>query len=364
MPGVVEFDLRPVMFDERERVLARSGKLVASTFRYSTGVEALRLDNGAGQLTLLPFQGQQIWSAYFLGRDLAMRSMFDEPRLTRDYLRTYGAFFIHCGGTAMGNPGPADTHPLHGELPNLPYQKAQVIFGEDEKGRYAELTGSGRDTLAFSHDFIAQPRVRLYEGATSIEVTIAVENRATKPLAFLYLGHINFRPADGAALLDTVRDDRADIALRRPTLEDDASEAVRAYHGAVEADPSSHRTIAPGVPVEPELVLTMQAAAGADGWAHALQRHADGSGDFVSHQPAELPFAVRWLTRSGDQDALGLVLPATAAPDGLAAATHRRQVVYIAPGGRYRASMRFGALDVAATADLGLRIATIRQQTA
>ena len=28
---------------------------------------------------------------------------------TQDYLATYGAFFIHCGATAMGNPGPHDT---------------------------------------------------------------------------------------------------------------------------------------------------------------------------------------------------------------------------------------------------------------
>lgn len=361
MAAPVRIELHRSVFGERERVLAQSGDFVATTFRYATGVEALRIENGVGHVTWLPFQGQQIWDAHFVGRDLTMRSMFPEPRPTRDYLRTYGAFFIHCGGTSMGNPGPTDTHPLHGELPNLPYDSAQLVFGEDGTGRYVELTGTGRDTQAFHHDFVARPRIRLREGSTDIEATIEVENCATKRMAFLYLGHINFRPADDAALIDTVRDDSADVILRQPTLGEDVPEAVRAYHRAVAADPSAHRSLAAGVPVEPELVLTMRAAAGPDGWAHALHRHPDGSGDFVSHRPAELPFAVRWLTRSGDQDALGLVLPATAAPDGLAAATQKGQLVMIDPGASYRATMRFGVLDGAATAALSARIESIRR---
>ncbi|MBL8582760.1 MAG: DUF4432 family protein [Rhizobiaceae bacterium] len=361
MSTPIEIELLRTNFGEHERSFARSGALVATAFRYASGVEALRIENGAGHVTLLPFQGQQVWDAQFLGRDLTMRSMFEEPLPTRDYLRTYGAFFIHCGGTAMGNPGPADTHPLHGELPNLPYQEAQLTFGEDGGGRYAELTGSGRDTLAFSHDFVARPRLRLYEGSTVIEATIEVENRASKAMAFLYLAHINFRPVDGAVLIDSVADDRTDIALRQPVLDADASEAVRAYHEAVAADPSEHRRLTAGIAVEPELVLTMQVRADADGWAHALHRHPDGGGDFVSHRPAELPFAVRWLTRSGDQDALGLVLPATAAPDGLAAAREKGQLVMIEPGGRFRASMRFGAVDQTAARALEARIAIARQ---
>jgi hypothetical protein len=361
MAAPVEIELHRAAFGERQRLIARSGELVATAFRYPTGVEALRIDNGAGRLTLLPFQGQQIWDAHFLGRELTMRSMFPEPRPTRDYLRTYGAFFIHCGGTSMGNPGPTDTHPLHGELPNLPYDSAQLIFGADGAGRYVELTGSARDTQAFHHDFVARPRIRVRERSAEIDATIAVENHATKPMAFLYLGHINFRPADGATLLDTVRDDFSDIILRQPTLGDDAPEAVRAYHRDVAANPSAHRTLGAGVPVEPELVLTMRAAAGPDGWAHALHRHPDGSADFVSHRTDELPYAVRWLTRSGDQDALGLVLPATAAPDGLAAATQKGQLVMIAPGASFRATMRFGALDATATEALSARIDAIRR---
>src|SRR6266404_4844392 len=114
-PDQTVIDLRPEQFTEAETVLATCGGLTASTYRYGSGVLGLRIANRVGRISLLPFQGQQIWDAEFLGRPLAMRSMFDEPVATEDYLKTYGAFLIHCGATAMGGPGPTDKHPLHGE---------------------------------------------------------------------------------------------------------------------------------------------------------------------------------------------------------------------------------------------------------
>ena len=127
--------LTPAFFSERERVLVEHGPLTASAFRYDSGVCALRLKNELGELVMLPFQGQQIWSAEFGGRNLTMKSMFSQPTATRSYLENYGGFLLHCGATAMGVPAGADTHPLHGELPNAPYQKAWLVAGEDRARR-------------------------------------------------------------------------------------------------------------------------------------------------------------------------------------------------------------------------------------
>ncbi|MGB8313132.1 MAG: hypothetical protein WCE69_01450, partial [Aestuariivirga sp.] len=79
-------DLGQLHFPSAEKELARSGGLTASIFRYPSGVAALRLRNGAGVMTLLPYHGQQIWDVAFLGRPLTMRSMFDAPVDTTDYL--------------------------------------------------------------------------------------------------------------------------------------------------------------------------------------------------------------------------------------------------------------------------------------
>jgi hypothetical protein len=356
----VRIALDPRAFTESERRLADFGGIQVSAFRYPSGVAALRVENGAGSVVLLPFQGQQVWDASFLGRRLTMGSMFEEPWPTRDYLRTYGAFLIHCGGTSMGNPGPADDHPLHGELPNLPYQTAEMEFGEDDRGRYVVMTGTGRDSVAFHHNFVARPRLRLTEGSTVFDLTVRVENRSRARLPFLYLAHINFRPVDGAELVDAVVDDRADIVVRPTDPGPDASPAVRAFHERVAADPGSHRHLSPGTPIEPELVLTMKVAADVDGWSHSLQRHPDGTADVVSHRPGDLPHAVRWVARCGDQEALGLLLPATAPPDGLAAARANGHIVMVEPGGHFTTDLRFGALDRAAADALTTRIAALR----
>jgi hypothetical protein len=117
------FHLTESMFSEREQLLLEADTLEASAFRFESGVAAIRLRNELGELVLLPFQGQQIWSASFRGRNITMRSMFDQPRATRNYLETYGGFLLHCGFTSMGVPAAGDTHPLHGELPNAPYKR-------------------------------------------------------------------------------------------------------------------------------------------------------------------------------------------------------------------------------------------------
>ena len=160
---ITTVELRPEHFTEVERVLATHGEMTASTFRYGTGVAGLRIRNSAGHIDLLPFQGQQIWDAVFHGRSLTMGSMFPEPRPNTDYLGTYGAFFIHCGMTAMGNPGAGDTHPLHGEIPNAPFT-ARLLVGDEGGKPFMALTGAYQHTVAFAHNYLATPTITLRGG--------------------------------------------------------------------------------------------------------------------------------------------------------------------------------------------------------
>gem|GEM_PF-4642330 len=44
-------------FREKERTLVEFGNLIATTFRYTIGICALRMENEHGSLVLLPFQG-------------------------------------------------------------------------------------------------------------------------------------------------------------------------------------------------------------------------------------------------------------------------------------------------------------------
>lgn len=48
--------------DRGERPIASGAGFTATAFRYPSGVEALRLTNARGAVTLLPFLGQMIWT--------------------------------------------------------------------------------------------------------------------------------------------------------------------------------------------------------------------------------------------------------------------------------------------------------------
>ncbi|MEO0916128.1 MAG: DUF4432 domain-containing protein, partial [Pseudomonadota bacterium] len=168
----VRIELHQSQFGEGERHLCQTADHAVSTFRFESGVAALRIRNARGEIVVLPFQGQQVWRAVFDGRDLTMRSMFDQPRATRVYLETYGAFLIHCGLSGLGAPGPSDTHVLHGELPNAPYQRAWIEI--DEAAGTVASAGSYQHTVAFSTNYIFRVDTRLAANSALLDVGVAI----------------------------------------------------------------------------------------------------------------------------------------------------------------------------------------------
>lgn len=335
-------------FTERERPLVEHGSLAASAFRYESGVCALRLKNELGELIMLPFQGQQIWTAQFQGRNLTMKSMFSEPRPTRQYLENYGGFLLHCGATAMGVPTKEDTHPLHGELPNAPYQTAYLLIGQDDRGAYMGLGGQYQYTVAFGHNYLAEPLVKLYAGSSVFEISLRITNLKHTPMELMYLAHINFRPVDYGRLVYSARCTPENVRVRRSI-----PSHVRPGPGYVEyleelgRHPEKHHILAPDLSFDPEIVFTIDYLADAQGWAHSLQVHPDGSADYVAHRPSQLDKGVRWICRTPDQDALGIVLPATAEPEGYLAEKAKGNVKVLPAQGEYVCQMLAGALSAA-----------------
>ena len=338
-------DLRNVRFTLSETVLLRHHGLTASVFRYASGVAAIRVSNEVGEIIWLPFQGQQIWDAHFHGRRLTMRSMFDDPVNTNDYLGNCGGFLLHCGVLAMGNPCPEDSHPLHGELPNARYQEASIALGEDQAGAYLELCGKRRHTIAFAANYEAKPRIRIHAGSGRLDVQMTVGNLKRTAMELMYLAHVNFLPVDGATLIDTASDDPENVKVR-VTLPPFfvPSQAHADFISAVQKNPTLHRSMVPGRAIDPEIVMGLAFKSDAAGEAHSMQLLPDGSADFISHQPAELPRGIRWITRTADQDALGLYLPGTAGADGYTAEKTKGNIINLAPGDVFQCNFRCGAL--------------------
>lgn len=352
--------LQPAHFGEREERLVEHDSLSATTYRFDSGVCALKLENDVGHLVLLPFQGQQIWDAVFDGRRLTMVSMFDEPRATQAYLETYGGFLIHCGATAMGVPAGEDTHPLHGELPNAPYQRAWVVVGEDKGGTYIGLSGQYQHTVAFNYNYVAEPLVKLYAGSTIFDVSIDVHNLKATEMELMYLAHINFRPVDHARLAYSAPKTPGHVRVRKSIPSHvRPGPGYREFLKELGEHPEKHHVLAPDLVFDPELVFNIDYQADEAGWAHSLQVHPDERSDYVAHRPDQLPIGVRWICRTPDQDALGLVLPATAEPEGYHAEKEKGNIVILPGGETFHLDLRVGTLAPEGTAQVEGKIDSI-----
>lgn len=304
-------------FTNDERTVLIIGNMTVSIFKYSTGIEAVRVKNSKGYIVLLPFMGQMVWDMEFLGHNLVMKSIYDEPESCyENYCESYGCFIMHCGLTAMGNPTEADSHKPHGELPIAKYKEAFILFGEDEKGKYITLSGvySHKRAFEISYDFV--PECRIYEDSTYIDITVSFTNKKELPLEYFYLCHINYIPIDGAKLLYTAKHENITVHREVPENHPHADETNK-YIDALQQDISIMDTIDSSTQsYAPEIVFTCRYDCDEKGDAYTMQILPDGYACYVSHKPAELPFGIRWISRTRDEDALGMVLPATAEHKG------------------------------------------------
>jgi hypothetical protein len=336
MDTITMIQLHETFFTEKEKIFVEHDGLSASLFRYESGVCGLRIKNSHGQLVMLPFQGQQIWDCEFERRILTMKSMFTQPYPTKDYLGTYGAFFVHCGVTAMGVPSQDDTHPLHGELPNATYQKAYLQVGSDERRSFIGLSGQYEHIVAFNHHYCFEPLVKLYADSTVFPFSASLTNLKRTEMEYMYMAHANFRPVDHGRIVYsapcTPEHTRVSINVPKHIKSSHPIEDFRAFLHLLEKNPEKHTVLTPDLILDPEVIFFIDYLADEEGWAYSMQVHPDGYAHYLRHRPAELNKGVRWMCRTPDQDALGLYLPATAEHQGYSAEKAKGNVKLLPAG--------------------------------
>ncbi len=351
--------LKENFFTDKEKTFVETGALKATIFTYDSGVRAVRLCNDSGYIIALPFMGQMIWRANFLGKELAMKSIHDEPLPAKSVFgETYGCFLMHCGLTAMGNPTAADTHLPHGELPVAKYDEAYIVTGTDEKGAYIGLGGVYRHMRCFEANYAFSPLIKLYEGDTSIDVEVNFTNYKDIPFEYFYLCHVNHRPVDGAKLYYTA--DKKKIVVHHEVPDGykaDWAAATNAYLNELDKDPSIMDEVGgKGQSYAPEIVFTCFYETDENGNAYTMQQNPDGTATYVCHRPEELPFGVRWIARTKDEDAMGMVLPATAEHKGYIYCKERGYEKYLQTGESVTYHIRTGLLDKDGATDLRKKI--------
>ena len=337
-------------FTEKEKTIFSNGNLSASLFIYDTGVKAIKIKNDKGSASLLPYMGQMVWRCDFNGKELAMKSIYDQPMPCKEvYGESYGCFLMHCGLTAMGNPTAEDTHLPHGELPVAKYDSVYIIYGNDEKGDYVGVTGVYSHKRCYETNYDFTPVIKLYDGATYLDIEASFTNNKDVPLEYYYLCHINFRPVDGSTLSYTA--DRSKIKVNHEVPEDyfnaEGAKKTNDYLNALDKNPGLMDNIgAEGQAYQPEIVFGTTSYVGDEnGDAYTMQIYPDKTASFVIHKPSELPYGVRWISRTEDEDALGMVLPATAEHFGKIYCRKNNQQRYLEKGKTVTYRLKAGLLS-------------------
>ena len=340
----VRVELHKSLFTEREKTVCEFGEFAVSAFCFDSGVAALRIRNARGEIVMLPFQGQQVWRARFDGRELTMRSMFDQPIDTRVYLETYGAFLIHCGLAGLGAPGSTDTHPLHGELPNAPFQSAWLEV--DAQAQRLKLAGTYRHTVAFSTNYLATIETTLPTGSALLDVSVSVENLKQSPMDLMYLAHANFCPIDHGELHYSADYTPDAVRVRRSIPSHVTPKpGYKEFLEELAETPSAHHILKPGLAFDPEAVFEIDMKADKGGFAHALLKHPDGTADYIRYRPEQAPLATRWICRTPDQDGIGVAFPATAGVEGYAAEKAKGRGIMLEGGEAWHLDMQMGLLS-------------------
>ena len=234
----------------------------------------------------------------------------------------------------MGIPGASDSHARHGELPNLAYRDARLLLGEENGRPYIGLTGNAEIKQAFSLHYRAKPLVRLFAGETTAQVSLQIENLRPQELPYMYLCHINYLPVDGARLYYSAPGDKEHIKTHLTIPNDLAPEKaqkLKDYILALQEDPTLHDLIdSTSQYYEPEIVFTLDYKTDEAGMAHTMLELPSRDAFYVAHRKAELPLVLRWIARTGAEDALGMALPSTAEHFGLKQAQTDGQVKTLA----------------------------------
>lgn len=354
------FYLENENFTDAEKLVVSHGDIRVYTFRYSTGTAGLKIENKRGYFTVLPFYGHQIWRASFDGIDLHMDTNLAEPTELEQFLDSYGCFVMHSGLCGVGGPGPEDSHKPHGDLPVAAFRHPRIECGEDEGGRYVRVLATFHKYRTYSDNYKFTSGYKLYENGAVITSSVKIENLRKRPMEYVYLCHINFMPFEGAKLIGTLPLDKEHIEVLKvipASMPEEEAKKLSDYMDKMQENPEVHVVVDKKSQMyDPEIVAKLTYLADEEGYAHTLQKRTDGYACYVKHPVEPLNNSLRWISRTDDEEAMGMVLPASAINKGYTYAKKNGMVRTIEGESTLEFSMDFGLLVPAETEEMCKKI--------
>lgn len=342
----VSISLRKVDFAAHEQVIATFEGMTASSFKYDSGIEAIRLSNERGHLVILPYYGQMIWDAEFDGVDLTMKNMFSMPRPAKDIAGTYGCFAFHSGLLRNGCPSPDDNHALHGEMPVASMDSVGLECGEDAEGAYLALTGAVEYVMGFGDHYLATPRIVLRPKSTLFDMVMAVKNLGGAAMDLMYMCHVNFAYCKGAKIIQPApfTPERTQVRTAVPGHVTTTPDYL-AFIDDLAKDPSGLEVLDEPERYNPEQVLYIRDV-GADGKGNtaSMMRRVEGDAFHIAYNKQDFPQTVRWILVNDDQQVAAFALPSTCEPEGYLAEKAKGNVRVLAPGDNAEFTVKLGYL--------------------
>ncbi len=343
-----KIELKRAFFTSSEQEIFSAGEISVSLFRYESGVEALRLKNSRGHLIVLPFMGQMVWDAVFDGVCLTMKNMFKQPHPAAGILETYGCFAYHSGLLRNGCPSPEDSHPLHGEMPCAPMDRAYIVCGEDQDGAYVSLVSEWEYVMGFGSHYLASPRIVLRPNETLFDLEMNVENLSQVPMDLMYISHVNYGLVRGGKIFQTAEFTPADTCVR--TSIPGHVHPTPSYLKLIDVlarNPERAEVLDEVERYDPEQVFFIRnLKADENDMTHMMVRRPEKDAFYMSWSLKEMPKTIRWLLCNSDQEVGAFALPGSCEPEGYLAETGKGNVRRLAGGKTAHFGVRLGYLDV------------------
>ncbi|WP_274585221.1 aldose 1-epimerase family protein [Neisseria leonii] len=317
------------LFGETPKTVVQSDDFSVTAFAYPQQTAALKIANSRGFVEILPFMGQIIWHAEFDGINLRMDNPFRRPQRAAEIIDTYGCFAFHSGLLSGGCPSPEDTHPLHGEFPCAPMDRAWL---EIDSGRI-RLVSEYEYVKGFGHHYLATPSVTLSADSPRFDIGMRVQNLSgAQAMPLLYMCHMNYAYVEHGRMSQNLPDTaftlrRTVPAHVRPTAQWQAfNQAV--LNGEVDGSILNRPDC-----YDPEIVyFADNLPQYGEEAVFELYNPATQKTFITRFQTAEFPHATRWILNNPDQKVAAFALPATARPEGYLAAEQAGTLQWLAPG--------------------------------
>ena len=291
-----------------------------------SGIEAIKLINSKGFIIVLPFYGQIIWDAQFNGHSLTMKNMFSEPKLGATIIDTYGCFAFHSGLIRNGCPSPEDDHPLHGEMPCAPMDKAWLIVDED----YIGVGGEVEYVKGFGDHYLAKPEAILYSDSSLFDINMQVTNLASVEMPLQYMCHMNYCYEHGATFSQNIPESAVQLRQTIPAHVKPTPQWLK-FNQQIQEGEYKLDKLENDEMYNPEIVFFMDNLQQYQQQLEYRMHSPKGHTYLAKFSSEQFNYATRWILFNADQQVGAFVLPATCRPEGYLAAEKSGALIKLQP---------------------------------